>query len=124
MDVEVVPVECVGVIRGGCERTTSLTAMTPNLSSTLGAAVGQTTVTCGYHCVSWQTGSMSATPLADPCRRCHRHAAREPCVLLKLGEVVLKGGNRQQFERMLQAEHPPGDRVTPAGRCGCGSATA
>ena len=27
----------------------------------------------------------------------------EPCVLLKLGEVVLKGGNRQQFERMLQA---------------------
>jgi thiamine biosynthesis protein ThiI len=27
----------------------------------------------------------------------------EPCVLLKLGEVVLKGGNRQQFERLLQA---------------------
>ncbi|MBO0775173.1 MAG: tRNA 4-thiouridine(8) synthase ThiI [Actinobacteria bacterium] len=27
----------------------------------------------------------------------------EPCVLLKLGEIVLKGGNRQQFERMLQA---------------------
>ena len=27
----------------------------------------------------------------------------EPCVLLKLGEVVLKGGNRQQFERMLQS---------------------
>jgi thiamine biosynthesis protein ThiI len=27
----------------------------------------------------------------------------EPCVLLKLGEVVLKGGNRYQFERMLQA---------------------
>jgi thiamine biosynthesis protein ThiI len=27
----------------------------------------------------------------------------EPCVLLKLGEVVLKGGNRHQFERMLQA---------------------
>jgi tRNA uracil 4-sulfurtransferase len=27
----------------------------------------------------------------------------EPCVLLKLGEIVLKGGNRHQFERMLQA---------------------
>jgi tRNA uracil 4-sulfurtransferase len=27
----------------------------------------------------------------------------EPCVLLKLGEIVLKGGNRQQFERMLQS---------------------
>ncbi|HWG61719.1 MAG TPA: tRNA uracil 4-sulfurtransferase ThiI [Streptosporangiaceae bacterium] len=26
----------------------------------------------------------------------------EPCVLLKLGEIVLKGGNRQKFERMLQ----------------------
>jgi thiamine biosynthesis protein ThiI len=26
----------------------------------------------------------------------------EPCVLLKLGEIVLKGRNRQQFERMLQ----------------------
>jgi thiamine biosynthesis protein ThiI len=27
----------------------------------------------------------------------------EPCVLLKLGEIVLKGGNRHQFERLLQA---------------------
>jgi thiamine biosynthesis protein ThiI len=27
----------------------------------------------------------------------------EPCVLLKLGEIVLKGRNRQQFERMLHA---------------------
>jgi thiamine biosynthesis protein ThiI len=26
----------------------------------------------------------------------------EPCVLLKLGEIVLKGRNRQQFERLLQ----------------------
>jgi tRNA uracil 4-sulfurtransferase len=26
---------------------------------------------------------------------------REPCVLLKLGEIVLKGRNRQQFERLL-----------------------
>jgi thiamine biosynthesis protein ThiI len=30
-------------------------------------------------------------------------AAGEPCVLLKLGEVVLKGRNRQQFEHMLNA---------------------
>ena len=29
-------------------------------------------------------------------------AASEPCVLLKLGEIVLKGRNRQQFERLLQ----------------------
>ncbi len=27
----------------------------------------------------------------------------EPCVLLKVGEIVLKGGNRQHFERLLQA---------------------
>jgi tRNA uracil 4-sulfurtransferase len=27
----------------------------------------------------------------------------EPCVLLKVGEIVLKGGNRQYFERLLQA---------------------
>src|SRR5260370_39152220 len=26
----------------------------------------------------------------------------EPCVLLKLGEIVLKGKHRQQFERLLQ----------------------
>src|SRR5260370_17210864 len=49
---------------------------------------------------------MSATP---PLTAGAEHAAtatgtfREPCVLLKLGEIVLKGGNRQQFERMLQA---------------------
>jgi thiamine biosynthesis protein ThiI len=29
-------------------------------------------------------------------------ALHEPCVLLKLGEIVLKGKNRQQFERLLQ----------------------
>ena len=28
-------------------------------------------------------------------------APHEPCVLLKLGEIVLKGKNRQQFERLL-----------------------
>jgi tRNA uracil 4-sulfurtransferase len=28
-------------------------------------------------------------------------ALHEPCVLLKLGEIVLKGKNRQQFERLL-----------------------
>jgi tRNA uracil 4-sulfurtransferase len=27
---------------------------------------------------------------------------QQPCVLLKLGEIVLKGKNRQQFERLLQ----------------------
>ena len=31
-----------------------------------------------------------------------QQAAAEPCVLLKLGEIVLKGRNRHQFERMLE----------------------
>ena len=31
-----------------------------------------------------------------------RSRLHEPCVLLKLGEIVLKGKNRQQFERLLQ----------------------
>jgi tRNA uracil 4-sulfurtransferase len=30
-------------------------------------------------------------------------AVAEPCVLLKLGEIVLKGRNRHQFERLLQS---------------------
>ncbi len=45
---------------------------------------------------------MSALPLTS---RHVRDAAEtplhEPCVLLKLGEIVLKGKNRQQFERLL-----------------------
>src|SRR5260370_33639366 len=47
---------------------------------------------------------MSALPLTP---RHVRDAAEtplhEPCVLLKLGEIVLKGKNRQQFERLLHA---------------------
>jgi thiamine biosynthesis protein ThiI len=39
-------------------------------------------------------------PFADPLST---HGPDEPCVLLKLGEIVLKGKNRQQFERILQA---------------------
>jgi thiamine biosynthesis protein ThiI len=39
-------------------------------------------------------------PTADSLRP---HGPDEPCVLLKLGEIVLKGRNRQQFERILQA---------------------
>ena len=39
-------------------------------------------------------------PTADSPRP---HGPDEPCVLLKLGEIVLKGRNRQQFERILQA---------------------
>src|SRR3984957_9083821 len=56
---------------------------------------------------------MSATPLTEhsqaPSDKHGERAAtatgslREPCVLLKLGEIVLKGGNRHQFEQMLQA---------------------
>ena len=51
---------------------------------------------------------MSALPLTslpDACHAAETAAVEathyEPCVLLKLGEIVLKGKNRQQFERML-----------------------
>jgi thiamine biosynthesis protein ThiI len=49
----------------------------------------------------WHTIKMSVIPLtgSPPAAT----AAGEPCVLLKLGEIVLKGGNRQRFERMLEA---------------------
>jgi tRNA uracil 4-sulfurtransferase len=45
---------------------------------------------------------VSALPLTsrDACSAA-AVAPHEPCVLLKLGEVVLKGKNRQQFERLL-----------------------
>jgi tRNA uracil 4-sulfurtransferase len=45
---------------------------------------------------------MPVTPLADRAVPAVG-TLPEPCVLLKLGEIVLKGGNRQQFERMLQS---------------------
>jgi thiamine biosynthesis protein ThiI len=50
--------------------------------------------------LAWHTGEMSALPLTS---RGDGGAATqlEPCVLLKLGEIVLKGKNRQQFERLL-----------------------
>src|SRR5215472_17556368 len=51
---------------------------------------------------TWQTRGMSAAPLAEPMAPASA-GLHEPCVLLKLGEVVLKGGNRQQFEHMLHA---------------------
>jgi tRNA uracil 4-sulfurtransferase len=53
----------------------------------------------------WQTGEVTVTPSVDPpapqpaVGRPSRQG--EPCVLLKLGEIVLKGRNRQQFERLL-----------------------
>ncbi len=49
----------------------------------------------------WQTVEMSTLrvdPAHDPDLAT---GLREPCVLLKLGEIVLKGRNRQQFERLL-----------------------
>jgi tRNA uracil 4-sulfurtransferase len=42
--------------------------------------------------------ALSAAGRAEPGVTGGRH---EPCVLLKLGEIVLKGRNRQQFERLL-----------------------
>jgi tRNA uracil 4-sulfurtransferase len=46
---------------------------------------------------------MSVTSLTTPAAPAEAAALHEPCVLLKLGEVVLKGRNRQRFERMLHA---------------------
>jgi len=43
---------------------------------------------------------MSALPVVHNCASAASGLA-EPCVLLKLGEVVLKGRNRQKFERLL-----------------------
>jgi len=45
---------------------------------------------------------MSALPLTSPDASPDAGSPlNEPCVLLKLGEIVLKGRNRQQFERLL-----------------------
>ena len=44
---------------------------------------------------------MTAVPALSRIGRA-RTGLHEPCVLLKLGEIVLKGKNRQQFERLLQ----------------------
>ncbi|HEY7143039.1 MAG TPA: tRNA uracil 4-sulfurtransferase ThiI [Streptosporangiaceae bacterium] len=44
---------------------------------------------------------MSALPLSDQAVTAGGTALHEPCVLLKLGEIILKGRNRQQFERLL-----------------------
>jgi thiamine biosynthesis protein ThiI len=45
---------------------------------------------------------MSALQLTGQVVPSRGAALREPCVLLKLGEIILKGKNRQQFERLLQ----------------------
>src|SRR5260370_32185382 len=52
-------------------------------------------------CSTCQTLVMTALPVATPTEQ-DRSFPTEPCVLLKLGEIVLKGRNRQQFERLLQ----------------------
>src|SRR5271170_207981 len=44
---------------------------------------------------------MSVLPVAATADRDVPGTLQEPCVLLKLGEIVLKGRNRQQFERLL-----------------------
>ena len=45
---------------------------------------------------------MPVLPIADHVTPGQPAGLHEPCVLLKLGEIVLKGKNRQQFERLLQ----------------------
>lgn len=44
---------------------------------------------------------MSALPLTEPVVPRQSTTLHEPCVLLKLGEIVLKGKNRKRFERIL-----------------------
>jgi tRNA uracil 4-sulfurtransferase len=44
---------------------------------------------------------MSVLPVANSASPPAVAALPEPCVLLKLGEIVLKGRNRQRFERLL-----------------------
>jgi tRNA uracil 4-sulfurtransferase len=44
---------------------------------------------------------MSVLPVAGKADHDVQSQLHEPCVLLKLGEIVLKGRNRQQFERLL-----------------------
>jgi len=44
---------------------------------------------------------MSVLPVAGKAGPGVQNNLHEPCVLLKLGEIVLKGRNRQQFERLL-----------------------
>ena len=44
---------------------------------------------------------MSALPLTEQVVPRQGMTLHEPCVLLKLGEIVLKGKNRQRFERLL-----------------------
>ena len=48
-----------------------------------------------------QNSGMTAMPALSHTGHA-RAGLHEPCVLLKLGEIVLKGKNRQQFERLLQ----------------------
>ena len=49
----------------------------------------------------WHTGRVHVTDPVIAAGEAVQGA--EPCVLLKLGEIVLKGRNRQQFERLLHA---------------------
>jgi thiamine biosynthesis protein ThiI len=48
---------------------------------------------------------MSVSSLTEPAEQATgpRPGTQEPCVLLKLGEIVLKGGNRRQFEQLLHS---------------------
>ncbi len=56
--------------------------------------------------LGWQTRGVPQIPPAEPTEPAEPTPAApeppgEPCVLLKLGEIVLKGRNRQQFENIL-----------------------
>ena len=55
----------------------------------------------GVRTFRWQTVVMYVLPVAGEADPEVPSCLHEPCVLLKLGEIVLKGRNRQQFERLL-----------------------
>ena len=82
-------------------------AVSPRASTVITAAADAATRSCGgipgrrgrrlktgTGPNSWHTMVVSAIDLSAI-------DSAEPCVLLKLGEIVLKGRNRQRFERML-----------------------
>ena len=65
---------------------------------------------------------MAAIPLASPAPAA-AGTGGEPCVLVKIGEIVLKGGNRRHFERILlanirRAVQETGIAVRPGPRSG------
>jgi tRNA uracil 4-sulfurtransferase len=65
------------------------------VDSCVGHAAGRTAGTSAGATAAATVGAIAGPEVSSA------HSLHEPCVLLKLGEIVLKGRNRQQFERLL-----------------------